>query len=383
MVEGLRAHKSQRIVFIFISLLLLGQLPFFSTHAEQMTPSKSSSPEGPDLLIFLSPQYAQDTEIYSTLLLYCTVVKTDLGWITRIIRLTENENDFQTIDTLIEKTYNAHPLKACIMVGEDIDTALSGDTDYLEQPSILPWLSLGGRSSYTMTDQGILCVLKRIDICISLLYPTHTLPYEQKREMIIFVFNKFTHQRNITKQDTIRVFESSEINTDSKTLYQALNKYGSLLYTEDPTNEGINASLQQPYTAYFVHGHSTPAGTNLNTENNTIWFSTRFLDTIQTPLFGADGCYVGGWWSNQSDNNKLDQSIDADWYGSKIFTSRSLHVMALGLLSQTGFPTSVSFIENVMPGLLQGKTLADAMIGQNTIGDTIIVGDPTFHFVEE
>jgi hypothetical protein len=33
-----------------------------------------------------------------------------------------------------------------------------------------------------------------------------------------------------------------------------------------------------------------------------------------------------------------------------------------------------------MPKLLTGKTLAEAMIGDSTIGDTIIIGDPTFHF---
>ena len=54
--------------------------------------------------------------------------------------------------------------------------------------------------------------------------------------------------------------------------------------------------------------------------------------------------------------------------------------MALGLLSQNGFSTPVSFIENVFPELLQGKTLAEAMIGDTCTGDTIIVGDPTFHF---
>ena len=55
--------------------------------------------------------------------------------------------------------------------------------------------------------------------------------------------------------------------------------------------------------------------------------------------------------------------------------------MALGLLSQNGFSTPVSFLENVFPKLLEGKTLAEAMIGSITIGDTIIIGDPTFQFI--
>lgn len=54
--------------------------------------------------------------------------------------------------------------------------------------------------------------------------------------------------------------------------------------------------------------------------------------------------------------------------------------MALGLLSQNGFSTPVSFLENVFPELLTGITLAEAMVGDTCIGDFIIVGDPTFHF---
>jgi len=54
--------------------------------------------------------------------------------------------------------------------------------------------------------------------------------------------------------------------------------------------------------------------------------------------------------------------------------------MALGLLSQNGYSSPVSFIETVMPDLLKGIPLAEAMIGHSTIGDTIIVGDPTFRY---
>jgi hypothetical protein len=55
--------------------------------------------------------------------------------------------------------------------------------------------------------------------------------------------------------------------------------------------------------------------------------------------------------------------------------------MVLGLLSQNGFSYPVSFIENSLPGLFEGKTLAESMIGQTCLGENIIIGDPTFHFV--
>jgi hypothetical protein len=382
MVEGTMTHKPSRIILIFITLLFISQLPFFSTQAQETTPNAPINSEHPDLLIILSPQYAQDTEINTAILSYCIAVKTDLGWITQTIPLQESENDYRYIDSLIETTYQNHPLKACIMVGEDLSTALGGDTDYLEQPSTLPWSTLGEALSYNRTEQGIICAPTTIDICISLLYPTHELSYVQKKSSIIFAFDKFTTQRHIKNPNNIRVFESSSLNTNSKSLYQTLNTYGTFTYTEDATTDELLSSLHQNYTAFFVHGHSTPAGTDVNIQKNTGWFAGDYLDELHTPFFGADGCYVGGWWSDQLDNNKLDMSIDASWYGSKIFTSPYLQVMALGFLSQTGFTQPVSFLENIFPHLLQGKTLAEAMIGETSIGDTIIVGDPTFHFIE-
>jgi hypothetical protein len=377
MVEGHMAHKPSRIIFLFISLLFVSQLPFFSTNAQLATPTEHQ----PDLLLILSPQYAQDTDINLALLAYSTAVHNDLGWNSQIIRIQEKDNTYQSIDTIIETIYANHPIKACIMIGEDLSTALGGDTDYLEQPSTLAWSTLGGTTAYELTTQGILCKPTPIDICISLLYPTHERSYQQKKTDIISAFEKFTTQRYNTYPHTSKVLESSSLNTNSKALYQALGTTTTLSYTEDATNEQITSSLKKHYSAFFVHGHSTPTGTDVNAQQNVGWFTTDDLNSLHTPFFGADGCYVGGWWSNQPDNNQLDTSIDAAWYGSTIFTSPSIQVMALGLLSQNGYSQPVSFLENVFPKLLKGTTLAEAMIGQTTIGDTIIVGDPTFHFI--
>jgi hypothetical protein len=381
MVEGKMTHKLSRIILPFIALIFISQLPFFSTHAQDIS-SKDSiiTDEQPDLLIILSPQYERDTDILTTINSYITAVYNDLGWTSRIIAIHEDENTYQQIDHIIETIYSNHPVKACIMVGEDLNTALGGDCDYLEQPSTLPWSTLGGTTTYELTEQGIICKPTTLNICISLLYPTHDFSYEQKKSSIISAFHKFTIERHTTNPDTIRVFESSDLNTNSKAIYQKLSDHGTLSYTEDATNFNISASLNEPYSAFFVHGHSTPAGTDVNPQKNIGWFTAETLDTLQTPFFGADGCYASGWWSNQQDNDKLDSSIDGSWYGSKIFTSRHIRVMALGLLSQNGFSTPVSFLENVFPELLNGKTLAEAMIGDTCIGDFIIVGDPSFHF---
>jgi hypothetical protein len=381
MVEGTMTHKPSRIILCFFALLFVSQLPFFSTSSLEALPDDLVIPQiYPDLLIVLSPQYALDDDVCNAINSYISAVKNDLGWDCQIIGISADENTYQQIDNIIENAYMNHPLKACFMVGEDLGTALGGDSDYLEQPSILPWASLGGTTAYESTNQGIICKPTTFDICVSLLYPTSDLSYEEKKSSIIFAFHKFTFQRHNTYPGTIRVFESSDLNTNSKALYQNLDESMNLLYSEDASESDVSASLTESYSAYFVHGHSTPAGTDINKQKKTGWFTAENLDSLQTPFFGADGCYAAGWWSKQQDNDKLDDSIDATWYGSNIFTSASIQVMALGLLSQNGFSVPVSFMENVMPRLLTGETLADAMIGDTFIGDTIIVGDPTFHF---
>jgi hypothetical protein len=381
MVYGTMTHKPSKIILSLIALLFISQLPFFSTLAQKTTNNDFIvNEEYPDLLIILSPQYERDTDIRTAINSYSIAVYNDLGWTSRIIAIHKDENTYQQIDNIIETTNNNHPVKACIMVGEDLNTALGGDCDYLEQPSTLPWSTLGRTTTYELTTQGIICKPTTLNICISLLYPTHDLSYEQKKSSIISVFHKFTIQRHTPNLNTIRVFESSDLNTNSNAIYKKLSDFGTLLYTEDAANFDISASLTEPYSAYFVHGHSSPAGTDVNAQKNIGWFTAESLDTLQTPFFGADGCYAGGWWSNRQDNDKLDTSINSSYYSSKIFTSTYIRVMALGFLSQNGFSTPVSFLENVFPELLTGKTLAEAMIGDTCIGDFIIVGDPTFHF---
>ncbi len=204
------------------------------------------------------------------------------------------------------------------MVGEDLNTALGGDTDYLEQPSTLPWTTLGGTTAYETTDQGIISKPTTIHICISLLYPPQQLSYEQKKASLIFAFHKFTTQRHHPIPEHHQSLR--KLITSTPTPKHSINNsmtHSTLEYTEDATTAEMKHSLTTPYTAFFVHGHSTPSGTDVNNQKNTGWFPAENLNTLQTPFFGADGCYVAGWWSNQKDNNKLDGSIGATWYGCK------------------------------------------------------------------
>jgi hypothetical protein len=369
-------------------LLFFTLIPIFSTQTPTITAIQISvatlntHQAAPDMLIFLSPQYANDNDLHTALTMFITSVHNDIQWNTTLIALSPQNNTFQTIDQLIEDTYKQHPLKACIMVGEDLDTPLSGGHGTIRRPSTVPWYTVGGETRYDRTNNTIIAKPYLMSVCIALLYPPSTLPYETKKTQLIDAFTKFT-QRYHPYTNEITVLESSEFTSISKPLYQHLDTCGHLSYLTDPTERQLHATLQNPSSLYLVHGHSNPSGTSLNADH-TLWFSAETVDTVHAPLFAADGCYVNGWWSTQPSTTTLATSNDQPWYGSKIFTNPTIDVMILGLLSQTGYSYPVSFVENAAPSLLHGATLAESMIGHTYIGDNVIIyGDPTFHFTIE
>jgi hypothetical protein len=269
-----------------------------------------------------------------------------------------------------------------LIIGEDTDTPLAGDSDYMEKPSIVPWFTIGGKGAYELTQHGIICKPYKIDICISLLYPTYEQDYKTKKMQIIETFKKFSNRTTTEYFGDISVFESSNINSNSKRIYQSINNYAYLNYIEDPSQRDLDNSLKKNYSMYYIHGHSNPSGTYIN-DKSKIWFSAEYLDNIKTPFFGADGCYVSGWWSNQKDNDILDPSISISFYSSKIFTSKHIKTMVLGLLSQNGYSYNVSFIQNALPKLIDGKTFAESMIGSYFTGDFVIIGDPSIYFMKK
>jgi len=341
-----------------------------------------------DMLIFVSPQYADDEEILQAINNYIGVVEEDVNWSTEVIDISSELNDFKKIDNIMESYYENYNIKACIMVGEDTDTVLGGDTDYKEGASTVPWYTTGGEEAYEIVEGGIVQGPNKMDICISLIYPTSDLDYTTKKSQIISVFNKFSVHRHIYYIGDILVFVDSKMaqanNNKTRHIYQSIDDYGCLYYKEDPTKSELQSSLEESYSMYYVGGHSSPSGTCVNA-NGSAGIRACYLDQLDTPFFGASGCYVNGWWSDFPDNNRLDPSITkqggSPHYGSMIFTAPRLRVMVLGFLSISGWSYPVSFIEHAIPDLTDGKTLADSMIGHIYDGDDqTVVGDPTFHY---
>ncbi len=389
------------LVIALASMVLSNGLNSLSSANVQ---ENADSPESIDMLIFLSPQYANNLLINWAINRYIDAVKEDIDWNAKIIKITSDMNDFRKIDQIIEGYYKNYTIKACIMVGEDIDTALYCDWHYNEAPSTIPWETIGGESRYYFDEQNGCKSGKSgnytFEICVSLIYPTHFSSNFKKSLQIAKVFLKFSRNRKIVYTGDILAFVGSTVRDDpvgqkAREIYQSLDQYGDLYYSENPSPYEIKASLFRKYSIYGIHGHSNPGHTAVNytlnprgfTKNCTHDFHARYLNYLNTPFFMAGGCYVDGWFSFFKDNNRLDPSINRIWYGSRIFTSRHIRVMVLGFPGQTAGSISPggpykNFIVNALPDLITGKTLAESMIGKTYYysGDQTVYGDPTFHF---
>ena len=314
------------------------------------------------LMVIISPQYGNDKDILHSIQNYLFAVDDDLGWKGKIIALKADENNYHKIDSIIESYYNIYSIKACILVGEDIDTPLAGTYNDFVKPSTVPWSTI---EPYTISDDLIVSKFYQIQICISLIYPTFDTKFEEKKNQIISAFHKFTFNRNIKYDNKTLVFESSDINTKSKTTYRSLQDFTDLKYFENPSESLIKESFNRNYSMFAVHGHSSPAGTCVN----SYWFKSDYVESINSPIFAADGCYTNGWQINDNSN-----------YKTQLFTSDNLQVMFLGLLTQNNDYFQTNFIENTMPELFKGGTVAESMIGDFWLGDVVVYGDPTFHF---
>ena len=371
--------KKHIIVMATIGLLILPTI-MTSTFASNNIYDKYD--DSLDMLIFISPQYSNNFLIKWAINRYIDAVEEDIGWNTKTIKITSEMNDFRKIDQVIESYYENYTIKACIMVGEDIDIALGADCDYNEQPSTVPWYTTGGENAYEIVEAGINLRPYQTDICISLIYPTSEQCYLRKTLQIVKVFNKFSKNRDVSYNGNILFYEASDFCMDKEHI---LNQYGNLTYKKDPNLSHIIQSFKNSYSIYYTHGHSNPSRTKINATSKDKYhknFYARYLDFIDTPIYMAGGCYVGGWWSDYPDNNHLDPSIDRllyPHYSSRIFTAKKIRVMVLGYPFQGGYSYSVSFVENAIPDLINGSTIAESMIG-DICSSVTIYGDPTFHF---
>ncbi len=362
-----------------------------------------------DMLIFISPQYAADTQIQQAINEYIDAVKNDVGWDTKTINITPEINDFIKIDKIIEDYYgkSGARLKGCVMVGEDIDTAVKAEAWGQEAPSIIPWATNDDytmirvpeemvitddidKTSETLKGWKVVGGLKRVDVAISLLYPPHNLDYQTRAQLISSVFEKFSENRNkIYPKKTVIFVDPAIWKELPQTLLDLLDGHSETYHKEPPIQEEIEGTLNGEYMLYVVEGHGRPDEVETSPPPNRSDFYAKYLSSLNTPLFLAGGCYTEGWWTNDyscSDywcNGQLDYSINENWFGAKIFTNPYLRVEVLSDPFQGGAESPQrNFIGMAISDLMQNKTLAESLKGDLlwNIDSTIIYGDLTFHY---
>ncbi|MDD4953905.1 MAG: hypothetical protein PHG40_03240, partial [Candidatus Omnitrophica bacterium] len=336
-----------------------------------------------DMLIFVSPQYVNNQDVLDGIEMYMEAIRKE-GWNPKLIKLTPQENNFKDIDRKIEEEYSKHPLRTCVMVGEEIDTPLSADGDYEEMPSALPWSTLGGTKSYELyKGRQITSEFKHCDTFISFVYPVHSLSYEERVADLRAIFEKFSKERNKAYSEDIQVFFGQDgLSAQAlKQLYkQILGKFGTVSLLQDPSLNEVEATLSKSYMLVCADGHADPSAVALGANPESVSFQAAFLKYLNVPVVFLDGCFTGGWQSAYLDNDRLDPSVSKDCFCNMIFENQYIRVMVTGLpntTTETAYGYFNSLI-HVIPEFLSGRPLADCFRGKDYyIDDVLCYGDPT------
>ena len=85
----------KKLSVIITGLILFAMVGFLGS---LNVPQAEASSLNQDMLIFISPQYANNTKIKQAINEYINAVREDIGWNTKIINITPEINDFKKID---------------------------------------------------------------------------------------------------------------------------------------------------------------------------------------------------------------------------------------------------------------------------------------------
>ena len=340
---------------------------------------------GKEVIIFLSPQYKADTGILNAIATYKTAVFNDIGWDVSTYLLTDAENDFKKIDETIENFYDFYPLKACIMVGEDIGTALHADTSYYghDAPSTVPWYTRGLEDAYRYTYQ-VTQAEQHMNIAVSLIYPNYNDSYSTKSNQITAIFNKFATNRSKVYDNRIISLLSVKGHgfCDPLCFSDRLVELGTLIQYEDPSEAELTEVLHGEYRMVVANGHAGPSAIWvkwIDGEAPTIFYVNPHARGMNSPALLIGGCYVGGWDCSPCREDIYDPPQGV-WFGHQIFDNPDLRIVIAGAPCQRGYD-GPNFLSECIADLAAGKTIAEAMINKYFTGDSqTLFGDPTFHY---
>jgi len=386
------------------------------TKSEAILIEKSTTPI--HMLIFISPQYASDNEIRTAIDKYADAVKSDIDWNSLVINLKDKTNTPARIREAIRTYYSKNPIKAAVMVGEDIRTVLKAEVNNEDAPSIELWSELNENIRYVVYDEynkiiqaGITeftedSTVEEIDeiiggksqvsthspftpeVAVSLIYPSTSLSYNQRKNKIINVFDKFSKNRNIDYTNNILVFDYNLATSATEPDFmfhrsdiEGLSELGNLNRDHNceinSDSNSCNFHLEDNYMFYGVYGHGTPMIVQVSNKNIQA-FKYEDMLNLKSPIFVAKGCHVDSSLLNEASNNKrYDPPENENTFSQGIFENPNLRVFIGG----TTFVQGQETFEVLYKKLNEGATLAEAYTSTKlSIGGNTIMGDPTFHY---
>ncbi|MBU3907063.1 MAG: hypothetical protein KKA64_02310 [Nanoarchaeota archaeon] len=334
-----------------------------------------------NMLIFISPQYSEDTDILNSINKYVVAVKKNLDWNTKIIKLDSITNKMDWIDKKIESLYNSDKIIVAMMVGEDVKTPLGEEAHgNQESPFVSTWADTNeGINDYSCKSCSC-CKDYTPEVAISLIYPNNNLAYSTKKNQIISTFNKFAQQKQDYGND-INLFMSEEFSTGSGNKGFSFSPFGKLYLSGNlntkinPTESDIFNSLSKSWKIYVAEGHADPSRTITNDDYSAQFYS-KYLTDLDTALYLSNGCFTSGWFvdSSLNNNNLLDPPITSDWYGNYILINSYIRTEFNG-------GEGPDFTYCVAKMIAQGKTMAEIFISCNkNTGGVVMFGDPSLRF---
>ena len=313
--------------------------------------------QAPYLLIFLSPQYYNDVTIISKIKQYQEIISLSPRWNSQLILLSEQTNHPDHIDIMIEKHEQSMNLTACLFIGEDISYPIKTTFQNINKLNLSMWSTISASPEARKSKR----------ICISLLYPTPSASYDQKRSELINTLNRFIKKRMLSFENKATIIEQPSLARYSKTYYQQLTqKYNAKYYQHINSTQFISL-LQTTQDLICIHGHGQP---NMVQLPGSMKLTSRFASHLSTTMLAIDGCYTDSVFTNQSTNDLP--------FLSTLCRSETMHIGLFGLLSQQTSTNPSNVINTILLDLNHHKTIAEAINDAQISFDFVLTGDPTF-----
>jgi uncharacterized protein YpmS len=375
MVEGMRQQTKKQtaiILLIFpilISIYIIPQVIAPATNPNQSIIASKESIESTfnqtttlsnHLLILLSPQYREDKIIIQSIHDYQQAIKENPGWSSQLIQLTQEDNQIESIDTLIETIAQKQNLTSILLIGEDLSLPIKTTFQTISKLQLSTYATISTKSD----TQKILS--------ISLLFPTPDESYQQKQTELTKTLKRFTEKRTISLGQNATIIEQSSLSTYSKQDYTTLANTIQADYIENSNPSQFTSLFYSSHDIICIHGHGHPNNIQLN-RTSQLKLTSDMAASLPTTILTIDGCYTDSIYTEKN-NSPLP-------FISTICKSSTLHLAFYGLLSQQTPTQHANVINSILSNITSNTTIAEIINDASITFDFVFTGDPTVQFI--